>query len=327
MRFRKIDMSIPIFLASNNTYAPFCATTMLSFLLHTNEKLDFFILESDFSEESKKKLYLLCERYEHCVLEFISVDVTRLFPDFVIGDYSLDMYSRFLIPELKPQVSRALYVDVDVIMTGDVKALFQTDLQGFMVAAVPWCWDDAREKMKLGSSEKHRIFHSGLLLIDCDQWRERHVTEALLSKAVECKNILEWADQDVLNMYFNSNYASLPQKYCVIPCWLDRMKQSGEEALNATKSPVLIHYATGWRGKPWNNPELPYASDFWRVASQTEFYMDIVKILFQSVIREYEPHLDRCRTKNKKAKRQIVYLYLLVILLLICCCMLAVDIF
>lgn len=43
---------------------------------------------------------------------------------------------------------------------------------------------------------------------------------------------------------------------------------------NVKKNPVLIHYAN--IPKPWLNPEIEFASDFWHVARETEFYEIII---------------------------------------------------
>lgn len=309
-------MSIPIFLAVNNTYAPFCATTILSFVKNTQEHLAFFILESDFTDNSYRKIKELAALHENCSVEFIRVDVDKMFSDFGCrAHFSLDMYSRFLIPVVKQEFDKVLYTDVDVIAKEDVKALFETDLNGNIIGAVPWCWDGAREKEKINSSSEHRIFHSGLLLIDSKKWREQNVTNILLKKAVDMNGILECGDQDILNIYFDNNYCVLPQKYCVLPCWLDRMAMGGHESAMAIKTPAILHYATGGLGKPWNNPALPYAQDFWDIAALTPFYIEILDVLASFSIPAYMEQIKVLNERNavitkkrKKQQKQILWL-------------------
>ena len=42
----------------------------------------------------------------------------------------------------------------------------------------------------------------------------------------------------------------------------------------AKKNPFIIHYAS--ENKPWFNPELEFADDFWEIARQTIFYESIL---------------------------------------------------
>ena len=48
-------LKIPVFLASDNRYAPFVATTMASILMHTNDFIEFYIMDCGISTTNKKK--------------------------------------------------------------------------------------------------------------------------------------------------------------------------------------------------------------------------------------------------------------------------------
>ena len=47
---------IPVFLASDDNYSPFCATTMASILMHTKEFIEFYILDCGISQKNKIKI-------------------------------------------------------------------------------------------------------------------------------------------------------------------------------------------------------------------------------------------------------------------------------
>ena len=47
-------MNIPVFLASDENYAPFLCTTMYSILENTKSNIDFYILDGGIKDESKK---------------------------------------------------------------------------------------------------------------------------------------------------------------------------------------------------------------------------------------------------------------------------------
>ena len=52
----KAKESIPIFLSSDNNYAPFVATTIASICDNTESYCDFYILDGGIDEENKKKI-------------------------------------------------------------------------------------------------------------------------------------------------------------------------------------------------------------------------------------------------------------------------------
>ena len=49
-------MNIPVFLASDDRYAPFVAVTAVSILKNTNERINFYVLDCGISERKKKKI-------------------------------------------------------------------------------------------------------------------------------------------------------------------------------------------------------------------------------------------------------------------------------
>ena len=84
------------------------------------------------------------------------------------------------------------------------------------------------------------------------------------------RNILKWADQDILNIVFNNNYKILDKKF-------NYMTQEKETANNI----ILRHYNTG--DKPWRySKDLKFNKinnfeDFWKYAELTEFCNAVLK--------------------------------------------------
>jgi len=52
---------IPIFLSSDNNYAPFVATTIASICDNTKSFCDFYILDGGIEEENKEKIFTFIE--------------------------------------------------------------------------------------------------------------------------------------------------------------------------------------------------------------------------------------------------------------------------
>ena len=85
---------------------------------------------------------------------------------------------------------------------------------------------------------KNRYFNSGVLLINTKLWRTRSILEDLVLIMSKSINLgFEWADQCVLNYYFQGEYGAIDSKYNSIPSEYDS---------NQTR---IIHFAGSH--KPW----------------------------------------------------------------------------
>lgn len=273
---------IPVFLSSDNNFSPFVATTILSIMDNTKSFVEFYILDGGIYEENKDKIRDIKQKFSNFSIEFIKIDTEKEFKNFPTRiHFTIDMYTRYLIPQLKPELDKVIYSDVDVIFNGDIAELYNETLDGFIIGAVPYTFGylnpdseqivDFHERLKL--SEKHEYFESGLLLLDCRQWRKKNITSKLLKKVEECgAEILLTPDQDALNIVFENNYKQLDHKYIVVP-HRTRIMLANEKTSNSSRNPFIYHYAG--TDKPWDNPDIEFAEYFWRYAKRTLFYKQL----------------------------------------------------
>ena len=269
-----ISKSIPIFLSSDNNYAPFVATTIASICDNTRSCCDFYILDGGISSENKDKIITLKSLFKNLSIEFIKIDINNIFKDVIAKSYiTLSAFNRLLIPQLVPKIIKAIYLDVDIIAFGDIKTLYQEDLQDYIIGAVP---DQgapellAYTKKQIDINEKSIYFNSGVLLIDCHKWRENVHIDELLSIEKKYRERRLHNDQDVLNKFFENNYKILDYRYNVM-----------FDAQNI----VLRHYTS--QIKPWqadfyldavsHKPlKTKNIETFWQYAKMTEFYNELV---------------------------------------------------
>ena len=269
-----ISKSIPIFLSSDNNYAPFVATTIASICNNTSSLCNFYILDGGISSENRNKIIALKSLFRNLSIEFIKIDINNIFKDVIAKSYiTLSAFNRLLIPQLVPKITKAIYLDVDIIAFGDIKTLYQEDLQDYIIGAVP---DQgapellAYTKKQIDINEKSIYFNSGVLLIDCRKWRENVHIDELLSIEKKYRERRLHNDQDVLNKFFENNYKILDYRYNVM-----------FDAQNI----VLRHYTS--QIKPWqadfyldavsHKPlKTKNIETFWQYAKMTEFYNELV---------------------------------------------------
>ena len=300
--------NIPIFLSSDNNYAPFVATTIASICHNTKSFCDFYVFDGGISAENKLKIEKLKNSFNNFTLEFIEVNEQGEFSSIeyqnVASHVSLSTYNRFLIPRLKPNLSKVLYLDVDIIVLKDIENLYNISLQGYPLAAVPESFFNTPQKLeiqkRLNLGKNHQYFNAGVLLIDNNYW----VKNKIFSKVLETEQIyrenLKFADQDILNIVFNENFLVLPEQFNYMSQFKTKNKQM-----------IIRHFNTNT--KPWQlKPSKHTINDvplFWEYAKMTSFYYQLYQKIPQQKIwkRCYNlfcvfPILKVVKKKNNKKK-------------------------
>lgn len=278
---------IPIFLASDEKYAPFLCTTMYSILEQTNSFIQFYVLDGGI--KSKDLIKQSLKSFKNYSIEYLDMSNFNLerFPN--LKHYSLNTFSRYFIPELKPDLKKVIYLDVDIIIKSDIRNLYDIDLEDYAIGAVPEDFHGENEKYL-----KENIFHSwrgklpyfnaGVLLLDIQKLKKRNISEVLINKTIEYYSKLSCPDQDIFNIVFENNYKILDYQFNYMPDFQDLYQNTlGEKATYLMKKAQIIHYTCG---KPWLSDNVCCKDEFWNVLLKTNFY--------KKVFRNYQ--------KNKKNK-------------------------
>lgn len=266
--------SIPIFLASDDNYAPFVATTMFSILDNTNSKIDFYVLDGGISKKSKKLIKASLKLFKHYSVEYIDMSNYGLnkFPN--LKHYSLNTFSRYFIPKIKPNLGKILYMDVDIIVKSDIAKLYDHDLGDYPLAAI---LEDFYKPNYLYLKEKiypeykggSNYFNAGVLLIDVQKFIKNNYSQKCIDMTIELEDRLSCADQDVFNIIFENNFKILDYKFNYMPDHFKYYKELHPDMADTIKSDaVVLHYTDC---KPWFRGSVA-DEDFWQVAIRTEFF-------------------------------------------------------
>jgi lipopolysaccharide biosynthesis glycosyltransferase len=195
-------------------------------------------------------------------------------------------FLRLMIAEvIDPTIDRVLYLDVDVIITGDIMPLWQTDLVGHPCAAVPDACISATDfAARHGLSGTPRYFNSGILLLDMKALRRTPYMQQTVTLLANPNIHYPYADQDGLNIVFWNNWLALDPSwnfqrgflYNDSAAWL---------ALAPTQRPIIIHFteaakpwfAKGWQPMRWlylkHMLRTPFAPAILRAGGYTPFLL------------------------------------------------------
>ncbi len=236
---------IQIAIACNDDYL-FPACVLVSAILrHTSAPVRLHVFSTGLSEESVARIRSLVRAVEDgelCVHNNLKIDFP-LSPE--VGYISKDTYLRFLVPELLSDVSRIIYLDIDLLVRDDLAELWRTDLNGAALAGV------AEEQMasngypeSLGMKAGAPYFNAGVLLMDLEKMREL----GLASKWKELAGgpPFRFMDQDIINIASEGHFKELSMFWNFNLYYYRVYKPQRNKAR-------IIHF-TGPE-KPWTNPK------------------------------------------------------------------------
>ncbi len=247
------------------------------------EDLMFHVISADLTEEGLKDLKDITDKYGKGI-RFYGID-SSLTGRLPIGQswqsfhmQSIASYYRLFLSDILPEeVGKVIYLDGDIIVSGSLRGMWDTDMTGYGIAAVPdvlFCRD--YHYARLGYPKSLGYCNAGVLLMNLKYWRDNDMEKACLDFVETSPEKIICHDQDVLNWVFRDRKLLLDLKYNVQQDFLySRKHQKLTEEFypqldEAQKSPVIIHYIYGI--KPWHLECLhPYRGEFLKYKSMTKW--------------------------------------------------------
>lgn len=263
---------IPIFFACDEGFVKYTMVSMKSIMENADRsrKYHIYILHMGITEATQAKVLAMAD--EEFAIDFVDVtDKMKSIADKLpIRDYySNTTYFRLFIPDMFPQYCKALYIDSDTIVVGNIAELYDHKL-GKLYAGV--CPDrvvaqtdilgDYVEKV-LGV-KRTRYFNAGVMLMNCSQFRENHLLDEFL-EMLHVYLFVVAQDQDYLNLICKN------QVLYIEPKW--NAQVYGELAC-PEEEVGLFHF--NMAAKPWHYEDCRLAEYFWKYAKKTVDY-DAIK--------------------------------------------------
>ena len=287
---------VPVVFAADNNYVPQLTTTIYSAIKNANPNrfYDVVVLQRDIAGDKQERMWRFFEQFPNMSLRFLNVE--RELSGYELSTnnahISVETYYRFLIQQLMPDYDKVLYLDSDIIITGDIAKLYDTDLQGNLLGAirdidflgnlnVKHGKRMAYAKNVLKMKNPYDYFQAGVLVLNTKAMREHCTIKQWLTYASNPNYI--YNDQDVLNAHCEGKVLYLPWEWNVVHDCGGRVGNLFTQAPNdiydaymrSRSNPQIIHYA-GYQ-KPWVDPDCDYASIYWRYARETPFYERLIK--------------------------------------------------
>ena len=270
-----MNQPIPIFYACDENFVKYTLVSLHSII--TNASPDFqyiiYILYTDITAATQSTVMKL--ENEQFSIRF--VDMTNYLKS--ISDklplrdyYSKTTYYRLFIAEMYPEYSKAIYIDSDTIVQGDISEFYHTDIKDAYVGA---CHEQVmlQEDVfgtyveKVVGVSRYNFFNAGILLINCEQFRLRFVLDKFIDY-LHYYNFVVTQDEDYLNLICKDHVYWIDQRwnteiFCEIGYPIEQAN--------------MLHYIM--TSKPWHYEDCKHADIFWRYAKETSVYQEILDVL------------------------------------------------
>ena len=261
--------TIPIFYAADENYLPYLSTSIHSLADKASEEYNYeiYVLNAGMRRENAQPLFVYERENLHIHLVDVSKKMQEVNHALQLRDYYTGAtYYRIFIAELFPEYEKALYLDSDTILLGDVSELFNAELGDNLVGAIADGAVAAVEEFRLYTKgvlgiDASEYFNAGELLINLNAFREQRFYENFCSLLKAYKFSVA-QDQDYLNVLCKG-------KVCFLGGEWNRMPITGAES-----QPKLIHYNLTL--KPWHYEDTLFKEYFWEYARKDYYYQRIL---------------------------------------------------
>jgi lipopolysaccharide biosynthesis glycosyltransferase len=268
--------TVPTLFCINQRYAKHAGVCIVS-LLENNPWAFFDIVvvsTGDLGAEAAKLRRTLAA-YPNCALKTVRFNARADLRLPVRAHYSIDNYTRLWMAEFFPaSVDKVLYLDSDMVVTGDISGLWNAPLGDAVIGAVTIPGSTRCSAFDI--PEQYGYFNSGVLVVDLARWRREDIFTRLIEYLVANSEKIVDADQDVLNACLYDRRLTLPYIYNAISPFFFEYHPLGISAdeLAAVRANARIVHFNG-ASKPWSYLcRHPRRADYWRYLACTEWRDD-----------------------------------------------------
>ena len=268
---------IPIFFTVDDGYVPFLSVALVSLLKNASKEYFYkiHVVHDNMSLENRNRIKSL--ETDNCEIIFSSMDQdlrcitdnlqNRLRPDI----FTLTIYFRLFIPEMFKEYDKAIYIDSDIVVPGDISQLYNIDLEDNFIGG-------CRDKSIIGIKpfenyftngvgiDFHDYINSGVLLLNMKKLREHKLSE----KFLYLLNKYHFENVDPDQAYLN---ALCKGKIKYIDNSWDAMPNKNDKEI---EHPNLVHYNLFF--KPWHYDGISYEKYFWEYAKISGYEKEILEI-------------------------------------------------
>ena len=132
------NTTIHVFYACDDNFVKYTAVSLFSMQKNASPDRNYHIhiLHTDITEYTKKGVLTMARENFIITFDDVSEYLSALCERLPLRDYySNTTYYRMFIAEMFPELDKAIYIDSDTIVQGDISEMYDTDISAYHVAA------------------------------------------------------------------------------------------------------------------------------------------------------------------------------------------------
>lgn len=274
----KLTKVVPVFLTINNAYAPYAAAAIHSLEQRSDKKRYYrvIILHDGLSLPNRVRLRSLVTK--NMAIQFKKITHSLYLRSIVAyctrrqkgaGDFfsSAVYYYRFFIPRLFPMYEKAVYIDSDTILRGDIGELFDIELgDSEVIAAMAdpkvTVIKEFRDYVDNAVGVPHdKYVNDGVMLMNLKKMRKMKYLSTMIDMIQKYDADLVAPDQDYANVILQDKIHYIGEEW------------NAEPKEDLSDNVKLVHF--NLFNKPWHYKNVPQEKLFWNAARGTGFYGDL----------------------------------------------------
>lgn len=263
---------IHIFFATTDNYVKYMDVAITSLIDNASKNYNYkiIVLHNGLSENN---VNILNEHNDkNFTIEYKSVEDELNHLGVELPDklhFTLASYYRLFIEKLYPNLDRAIYLDCDLIVHGDISKLYFTEIGDNLLGAVneqncflmPMMTQYITEVTGI---DPHKYFNSGVLLMNLKEIRKFELLKKFVDMMTKYNFESPMVDQDYLNNLCRNRVKLLPNGW-------NKESVPGQRLEGEL---YIKHYA--FANKPWKTREVEFFNLFWFYARKSKFYQEIL---------------------------------------------------
>ena len=271
----------------DDNYAPYAGISITSLLANVDEQTEVrvFVAGMSVSSENRNKLEQLICDYGQRLDWLDTTEAEGYIRDGHAGQWNgscATWLKIFVIWQLPDEVETILYIDSDTLVTGDVTAILDFDLEDHPVAC-------ALDSVGFRYGTRLRVDHyynAGVIYFNIGYWKTEGFKEQFLNNYF--KNVENYPanEQCLLNDFFREEILRLPIRYNMQGFLLMYSEEayrtaygrydfySRDEVRAAKEAPVIVHFFRILGDYPWNTGNMHPARELYREWRQKSYWKD-----------------------------------------------------
>ena len=243
-------------------FVKYFPTLVNSISKNTSVPIKLYLLTRGIDDRTKNKILSL--NFPKIQIDIIEMDNYLKNVNFYLPkNITKSTIDRLFLTSLLPNLKKAIYLDIDLIVNADLKKLYNMSTSNKGICAktcISKDYKDIRGELKVWAKNdkgvikafpgkinlKSSCFNAGVMVLDLDKLRKNNFENKMIAIMTKYPLI----DQFLLNLYANGDYRELPASWNVFA------------SQDNPKEKNIIHWV-GCYGKPWDNHKVSFYS-YWK---------------------------------------------------------------